>query len=144
MLMSFGVEGRVPFLDHRIVEFGLSLPDGLKTDGRTGKYFLRRWAEGLLPSDHLYRKKRGFHVPVGEWLQGDFLDGLERKLKTNQAVNTWFDPRVLPDLFAAQRTQGNVAREIWSLMQFAIWHRLFIEQPGARPSSDENPLEWIS
>jgi len=144
MLMSFGVEGRVPFLDHRIVEFGLSLPDGLKTDGRTGKYFLRRWAEGLLPSDHLYRKKRGFHIPVGEWLQGDFLDGLERKLKTNQAVNTWFDPRVLPDLFAAQRTQGNVAREIWSLMQFAIWHRLFIEQPGARPSSDENPLEWIS
>jgi len=44
MLMGWGVEGRVPFLDHRIVEFGLSLPDELKIEGRQGKAFLKRWA----------------------------------------------------------------------------------------------------
>lgn len=144
MLMSFGMEGRVPFLDHRIVEFGLSLPDRLKIDGQAGKHFLRRWAERLLPRDHIYRKKRGFAVPVGEWLKGEWLDRLERKLESNPAIDAWFDPRALPDLFALQRNKGSVSREIFCLMQFAIWHRLFIEQPGTRPSSDENPLEWIT
>lgn len=143
MLMGFGVEGRVPFLDHRLVEFGLSLPDSLKTDGRVGKHFLRRWAEDKLPRDHLYRKKRGFHVPVGEWLQGDFLDRLETRLIANRALRDWFDVRHLPALFAAQRAKGQGSREIFGLMQFAIWHRLFIEQPGLRPTADENPLDWI-
>jgi asparagine synthase (glutamine-hydrolysing) len=45
MLMAFGLEGRVPFLDHRLVEFGLSLPDRLKVRGRTGKWLLRQWAD---------------------------------------------------------------------------------------------------
>ena len=49
----------------------------------------------------------------------------------------------LPQLFQAQRRKRNASREIWSLMQFAIWHRLFVEQPGVQPGSDEDPLDWI-
>jgi asparagine synthase (glutamine-hydrolysing) len=143
MLMGFALEGRVPYLDHRVVEFGLSLPDELKVGGRTSKVFLRRWAEGFLPADHLYRKKRGFHVPVGEWLRGDFLDRLQGKLAANAAVRAWFDTRHFPALFAAQRADGRSSREIWCLMQFAIWHRLFIERPGAQPGPQEDPLDWI-
>lgn len=144
MLMGFGVEGRVPFLDHRVVEFGLSLPDALKIQGHTGKHFLRRWAEGLLPPEHIARKKRGFHVPVGEWLRGEFLDRLEHKLAANRAVRAWFKAEALPDLFAVQRRHGGASREIFCLMQFAIWHRLFIEQPGLTPTAAEDPLDWIS
>jgi asparagine synthase (glutamine-hydrolysing) len=143
MLMGFALEGRVPFLDHRVVEFGLALPDALKVRGRAGKVFLRRWAEGFLPADHLYRKKRGFHVPVGEWLRGAFLDRLQGKLAANAAVRAWFDTRHLPALFAAQRASGRSSREIWCLMQFAIWHRLLIERPDSRPGPQEDPLDWI-
>ena len=144
MMMGFALEGRVPFLDHRVVEFGLSLPDHLKINQRMPKIFLRRWAERYLPKDHLYQKKKGFSVPVREWLRGEFLDQLEQKLAANPAVNAWFDTSRLPALFQVQRQKGGASREIFCLMQCAIWHRLFIEQPGVRPSPSEETLDWIS
>jgi asparagine synthase (glutamine-hydrolysing) len=144
MLMAFGVEGRVPFLDHRVVEFGLSLPDDLKVSGDQGKLFLRRWAEQYLPKEHIYRRKKGFHVPIGEWLRGDFLDRLAVKLAANVAVREWFDPDGVRALMLRQRTHHDVSREVWCLMQFAIWHHLFVERPGVRPEPEEDPLAWIS
>lgn len=143
-MMSFALEGRVPFLDHRIVEFGMSLPDRLKVSQSSPKIFLRRWAERYLPKDYLFKKKRGFFVPVRQWLRGQFLDRLEKKLTQNKEINKWFDTREFPALFQAQHRKGNASREIFGLMQFAIWHRLFIEQPGVKPTTDENPLDWIS
>ncbi len=144
MLMGFGLEGRVPFLDHRIVEFGLSLPSELKIKPGQGKLFLKRWAEQYLPHDHLYRKKRGFHVPVGDWLQGDFLAGLVEKLPHNPAIRQWFRAEGVEQMLAAQCAGKDASREIWGLMQFAIWHRLFIEEPGRVPAAEEDPLAWIS
>lgn len=144
MLMAFGLEGRVPYLDHRIVEFGLSLPDHFKVRSRQGKLFLKKWAEDALPVDHLYQKKRGFHVPVGALLQGKFLVRLEEKLINNRAVCRWFNPRGIKTLFLRHRRRNDTAVEIWSLMQFALWHRLFIDDPGQRPSPEENPLDWMS
>jgi asparagine synthase (glutamine-hydrolysing) len=67
VLMGFGLEGRVPYLDHRVVEFAFGLPDALKVRHRQGKIFLKRWAERRLPSEHLWRRKRGFYVPVSRW-----------------------------------------------------------------------------
>ncbi len=142
-LMSFGLEGRVPFLDHRIVEFGLSLPDALKIRSVQGKYFLKKWAEQYIPAEHIYRRKRGFHVPIGEWLTGGFIVDLEKKILRNPAVGQWFALDGVRSLFAAKRNGKNVNREIWCLLQFAIWHRLFIDKPVQIPSTDENPLDWI-
>lgn len=144
MLMGFGVEGRVPFLDHRIVEFGLSLPDRLKVRARKGKWLLRQWAEPRLPARHLERPKRGFHVPVGDWLQGDRLLRLGDRLVRNRGIGDWFRTEAVGELIAAGQAGRQVSRESWGLMQFAIWHRLFIEQPGLRPAPDEDPLEWIA
>jgi len=50
LLMRYGVEGRVPYLDHRLVEFGLSLPDSLKVRGRRRKFLLRTWGRPRVPS----------------------------------------------------------------------------------------------
>jgi len=143
MMMGFGLEGRVPFVDHRVVEFGLSLPDELKLRGGQGKWLLKRWAERRLPRDHLYGPKRGFHVPIGEWLQGTLLQGLRLKLPGNPAIRAWFDSDGVRRLIDEQAARGGAAREIWSLLQFAIWHRLFIDEPGLQPSPDEDPLDWI-
>jgi asparagine synthase (glutamine-hydrolysing) len=144
MLMGFGLEGRVPFLDHRIVELGLSLPDGLKVKGDQGKWLLKRWAEPLLPPGHLTRPKRGFHVPVGDWLTGHVASRVGEQLARNRGIREWFRVEAIPDLVAARQAGKGGSRALFGMMQFAIWHRLFIEQPGSRPSPDEDPLEWIA
>jgi asparagine synthase (glutamine-hydrolysing) len=144
MLMAFGVEGRVPFLDHRVVEFGLALPDKLKVHDGEGKWFLKRWAERVLPREHLARAKTGFHVPVGEWLRGEWLVGVLDALRKNDAVRQWFRPEGLNWLVARQQTRGDASRALWSLLQFAIWHRVFVAQPDAAPAPEEEPLAWIN
>lgn len=144
MLMSWGIEGRVPFLDHRIVEFGLALPDRLKVEGRQGKAFLRHWAERYLPHDHLWTRKKGFIVPIAEWLTGDILSRLEVTLPDNPAVQTWFKPAGIRRLIRQQQEKGNVSRQLWAIFQFAIWHRILIENDGKRPSANQDPVEMIS
>ena len=143
MLMASSVEGRVPFLDHRVVEFGLSLPDALKVRKDAGKLFLKRWAEGFLPADHLWRHKSGFHVPVREWLRGPFLAALAQKLPRSAAIHEWCEPLAVQALLARQAQKADVTREVWSLMQFAIWHRLFVQRSAATPLAEEDPLAWL-
>lgn len=143
MLMAYSIEGRVPFLDHRVVEFGLGLPDDLKVSSKAGKVFIKRWAEGFIPRDHLWQHKRGFHVPVGEWLHGPFLDALAAKLPDSGAIRAWCQPAAVRALLARQQAKRDVTREVWSLLQFAIWHRLFIDGDARVPGSDEDPLAWL-
>ena len=142
VLMGFGLEGRVPFLDHRVVEFGLGLPDALKVGRRHGKLFLRHWAERRLPAEHLWRRKRGFYVPIRQWFHGKFLDGLADALPRNPAIRRWFRPEGVAALVREQERGGNTSRAIWGLMQVAIWHRIFVEH--RKPGLDEDPLDWIA
>lgn len=142
VLMSFGLEGRVPFLDHRVVQFGLSLPDPLKVGGRHGKLFLKRWGERRLPREHLWRRKRGFYVPMRRWLRGAFLDQLAESLPGHPVIRRWFRPDAVARLAREQQAGRDATCAIWGLTQLAIWHRIFIE--GHVPSRDEDPLEWIA
>ena len=143
MLMASSVEGRVPFVDHRVIEFGLSLPDALKARKDSGKVFLKRWSEKFLPSDHVWRHKSGFHVPVGEWLQGDFLTELAARLPKNEAIRQWCEPQAVLALLGRQAEKQDVTREIWSLMQFAIWHGLFVARSSETPATEEDPLRYV-
>ncbi|WP_295543081.1 asparagine synthase (glutamine-hydrolyzing) [uncultured Thiohalocapsa sp.] len=144
MLMAFGLEGRVPLLDHRLVAFGLALPDGLKRRGRTGKWLLRRWAAPRLPAGHLDRPKRGFHVPVADWLNGDNAARIGPLLQRHRGVREWFDSDAIPALVAARRAGRGGERELFGLLQFAIWYGLFVEGAPARPRPDEDVLDWIA
>ncbi len=143
MLMAHGLEGRVPFLDHRVVEFGLRLPDALKAGRRGGKLFLKQWGERLVPAAHLWQKKRGFYVPVSEWLHGPLLDGIRARLPHTAAMQAWCEPAALDALLQRQATRGDVVREVFCLVQFAIWHRLFVEGRGERPPSQSDLLAWL-
>ncbi len=143
MMMAFGLEGRVPFSDHRIIELGLSLPDDIKYKNARGKWLLREWAKRHLPHEHLSKPKRGFYVPVKEWLSGEFFDALADKLLTNHAIAHWFNLAGVKTLLSQHKHGKNYSREIWGLMQFAIWHTLFIDQPGRIPNTTENPLDWL-
>jgi len=143
MMMAWGLEGRVPFLDHRVVQFGLSLPDHLKIRSGEGKVFLKRWAARFLPEDHLQRPKKGFHVPVGEWLSPSFLDKLAQVLPDHPAVAPWFEQAGLRELIRRCPESSVNSRMLWSILQFAIWHRLVLENDGERPAASEDPFDLI-
>src|SRR5690349_17332237 len=67
--MATSVEARVPFLDHHLVEYALSLPRAFKVEGTSGKHILKRSLETILPHDLLYERKRGIGAPVREWFR---------------------------------------------------------------------------
>ena len=76
--MATSIEARVPFLDHRIVEFAFRLPRHIKLGPNdVPKYILKKASEGILPNEHIYRKKMGFAAPVNEWLKTDLKQFLE-------------------------------------------------------------------
>ena len=66
--MAHGVEGRTPFLDPEVAAAAFNLPEALKIKGGQGKYLLRRWLETKFPEAEPYTKKRGFTVPVAQWI----------------------------------------------------------------------------
>lgn len=143
MLMGWGVEGRVPFVDHRIVEFGLALPDELKIFKKQGKYFLKHWASKYLPEEYIFAKKRGFHVPVRQWFTAEYCSRLKACLPHHPAVKDWFKPSGVIALLDSKKMNGSVSRMIWSLLQFTVWYELFIEGGGERPPVMIEPLELI-
>ncbi|MCB1823807.1 MAG: asparagine synthase (glutamine-hydrolyzing) [Gammaproteobacteria bacterium] len=146
MTMAWGLEARVPLLDHQVIEFGLALPDQLKIQGRQGKIFLRRWAQRWLPVDHLQLRKRGLSVPVDQWPSGARLPRLERVLLGNAGIREWFKPAGIQQLIAAQyrHPSSKTRQKLLRLLQFAIWHRLFIEGNGVTvPEKRQDPLNLL-
>lgn len=143
-LMAFGIEGRVPFLDHRVVEFGLSLPDQLKIQGKVGKYFLRHWGLQHVSESHLFRAKKGFHVPIAHMLSGKFLSRLGAALIQNRAIGAWFNQAGIRALLQAHQTSGAYSNQLWALTYFAIWYRIFVEQQGRQPDVHADPLAYIA
>ena len=144
MMMAFGLEGRVPFLDHRVVEFGLSLPDRLKVERGGGKLFLKKWASAFLPEEHLITRKKGFHVPVREWFSEDFLQALRKTLPHIHGMRQWFQPEGILELTEKGKRSSVEGRVLWSLIQFAIWHKIFIEGSGERPPDFISPIEFLN
>ena len=143
MLMAWGVEGRVPFLDHRLVEFGLSLPDRLKISGRDGKHFLRRWAARDLPEDHLRGRKRGFHVPMGEWLDAGFLARLQALLPEHRLLDPWFRPEGVRTLIGHCHDTRQGPTLLWAIVQFALWRHFLEEGFARRPDARTHPLDLL-
>ncbi len=122
-LMAHGVEGRVPFLDPVVADFALTLPDHLKTRRRLGKWLLRRWLEANLPQARPFEPKRGFTVPVGEWLARR-ADALGPLVAVQPGVAEACKPGAVERLFTA--TGPRQAKAQWTLLFFALWHRCHI------------------
>ncbi|MEM6572013.1 MAG: asparagine synthase (glutamine-hydrolyzing) [Planctomycetota bacterium] len=123
MGMAFSVEGRVPFLDHRVVEFVLGLPPAWRgAVGREGKALFKDVAERELPTEFVRRRKRGFRAPVAEWKEGEF--GRQRALELQAFAERTelFEPAALRSLLA--RTGD---RLYFSLVNFMVWYRLYVD-----------------
>ncbi|MBZ5524454.1 MAG: asparagine synthase (glutamine-hydrolyzing) [Acidobacteriia bacterium] len=80
MSMANGLEVRAPFLDHRLVEYALSIPGELKMRTHTPKHLLVKAMQGLLPGEIVHRPKRGFTLPFERWLHGQLKSSVETVL----------------------------------------------------------------
>ena len=145
MTMATSLELRVPFLDHRLVEWAWRLPSDQKLHGGVGKRLLRTAMADQLPAPILTRRKLGFPVPIRSWFQ-DGLAGQARELLLGpgSVAMAFFDRREIASLIARhERGELDASGEIYALVTFALWHRLFIEPAavsGAAPSLDETDL----
>ncbi len=128
MSMAASIESRVPFLDHKLVEFAAALPVRMKLRGLTTKYILRRAMADRLPKEILTRKKMGFPVPVGAWLGGRFTHLLDEYALSPRAIERGiFDADFVRNLIARHRAGENHSERLWALINFEIWQRQFID-----------------
>ena len=134
MTMAHGLEARVPFLDHELVEYMSRLPFGLKFKGRVLKYLQKKLMRGRLPEATLTRKKAGWHAPIAGWFRGPLRPYLEKTLSRDHAVLDGILERtqvrkILAEHFEARQ---NHSFKIWGLLILHHWADQFFGQ-AARP-----------
>ena len=138
--MATAVEARVPFVDHRLVEFAFSIPNKYKLKWHseedekiaknmladqsselhdTPKYILKKLGEKYLPDEVLYRKKMGFPVPLNKWLGGSFTEKArqilaDKKNSANQLIDTEFVLTLLDNEDLA--TNHDLAMKVWMVL----------------------------
>jgi asparagine synthase (glutamine-hydrolysing) len=134
MSMAASIESRVPFLDHKLVEYAATLPARLKLRGFSTKRVLREAMKGVLPESILTRPKMGFPVPFAEWMRGpssalarDVL--LDRRSRERGIINPSRVQRMI-DAHAAGRVRAG--DRIWTLLNLELWYRTFIDGQGVQ------------
>jgi asparagine synthase (glutamine-hydrolysing) len=141
--MANSLEARSPFLDHVLMEWAAGLPTRLKLRGDTTKYLLRRAVSPWLPPQLSGRPKRGFGVPLGSWLRGDLRDLAHDVLTDGTARSRGlFRPDAVAALLRAHDEGTDHASRIWALIQFELWHRMFLDAPTA-PSRPGHRLAGV-
>ncbi len=128
MTMAHSLEGRVPFVDHRVVELAASLPAALKIRGLTKKYVLRRAMGDVLPPGVVGGPKRGFNVPIPVWLSGELRDLVHDVLSPKRVREAgFFDPAAVTALVEDhERRRHDRSRPVWSLLMFTLWCEEFL------------------
>jgi asparagine synthase (glutamine-hydrolysing) len=139
MSMAASIESRVPFLDHKLVEFTARLPERLKLRGWTTKYVLRRAMKNVLPEAILTRPKMGFPVPLGAWLRGRHRNVLDEYVTSERArargiFDADFVARVVGQHVSGERDHSE---RLWTLVNFEVWLRRFFDgEPAAEPRAE--------
>ncbi|MGB7068579.1 MAG: asparagine synthase (glutamine-hydrolyzing) [Pyrinomonadaceae bacterium] len=121
--MAVSLETRAPFLDPRIAQFAASIPLEYKLKGRVGKYILKQAVKDLLPASILKRRKKGFGIPIADWLKvrlnpmmHDLLD--PARLKKQGLFNPDFVQKLISEHEAGSASHH---KELWTLLVFQLW-----------------------
>ncbi|RHW76437.1 XrtA/PEP-CTERM system amidotransferase [Colwellia sp. RSH04] len=123
--MAHSLEVRVPFLDHKFVEWTAQVPTTLKLKQGCGKYLLKKAMEPHLPEDVLYRNKMGFRVPLADWFKGPLKDKLRQALLSDEmratglfnmdTIKRWLDDH--------QSGRREYSAPLWTLLMFASFYK---------------------
>src|SRR3989344_5321080 len=127
MTMAHSIEGRVPFLDHRLVEFSMTLPPSLKLQGNVTKVALRESMKGILPNAQ--EKKHAFFMPLDKWVK-DELHGLAEQLFTPAQVKQrgYFNYYHLKKIWENyDQSKLLYGKQLFTMINFELWQRMFID-----------------
>ena len=127
--MSTSVEGRVPFLDHDLVEFTMDIPQVWKVRNGVSKYLLKRALKDILPDDIIHRQKMGFGAPMAEWLRGDFGKQAEDAVLGSPLMREgYFERDYIAKRFQEHRNgHSHHALRLWVLFNLTAWYDHWIK-----------------
>jgi asparagine synthase (glutamine-hydrolysing) len=130
MSMASSIESRVPFLDHKLVEFAATVPVSMKIGARSGKRLVKKALAAYLPHRILYQPKKGFPVPFDSWLRNEYLPQIRELLLDKRSVERgWLRTDKVRGLLDAH-AQGRIdaSRQIWNLWGLELWARIFFDR----------------
>ena len=122
MSMAVSLEARVPFLDHKFVEYSMGIPTALKRKNNESKYILKKAVEGLIPNEIIYRQKQGFDAPVYDWFKNDLGELTKKEIKNFIHQTGWLNSKEVEDIY--QRGEG---RKAWFLLNLALWWKEYLD-----------------
>jgi asparagine synthase (glutamine-hydrolysing) len=127
--MANSLEARSPFLDHKVIEFAASLPEGIKMNGLSTKSLLKKVAANLVPSEAVYRRKMGFGVPVGRWLKNEMREFTKEVLLSDRSLNRgMFDADVVRRYVSEHLdNRKDHSFRLWTLLMLELWTSRFID-----------------
>lgn len=130
MGMASAIEGRVPYLDHELIEFAFTLPRRLRLRGLTGKHILRKFSESVLPKETSHRRKMPFYVPVENYFdQPDFVALMDELLEPQAVARRGiFRPEAVDRLRQSMhQKEFLLVKQVFSLMTLELWFRIFVD-----------------
>jgi asparagine synthase (glutamine-hydrolysing) len=133
--MACSLEVRAPFLDVDLVSFLSSVPPNMKLRRFDGKQILKRAMEGRLPPGITGRQKKGFGIPVAEWLKAPLRGMLEDELSVSRLeTQGLFAPSAVRQLVSEHMSgRRDHRKQLWTLLMFQLWYRRWYE--GTRRTS---------
>ena len=128
--MAVSLEVRAPFLDPRVAQFAAGLPLEYKLKGNKGKYILKKAVEPLLPKNILQRPKKGFGIPIAEWLKGRLNPLMHDLLAPDRLKNQGlFDEKYVQKLIREHETSvASHHKQLWTLLVFQLWFDNFLKK----------------
>jgi asparagine synthase (glutamine-hydrolysing) len=128
--MTVSLEGREPYLDHRIIDWAAQLPDDFKYHDGSKKYILKEITHQYVPKEMMDRPKMGFAIPIATWLQKDLKDlvltYINEKRITEQGIFNWTQVKEILDSFYNGKKELDV--KLWYLLMFQMWHARWMEK----------------
>ena len=122
MSMGVSIETRVPFLDYKLVEYGMSIPESIRSKNGTLKYILKKASESIIPNEIIYREKQGFGVPLNDWFQEKLGDYAKTVITEFIEQTDFFDKETIIKMIE------NKDHQLWYILNFALWWNKFIKQ----------------
>jgi len=129
MSMAASLELRVPFLDHRFIEFSATMPSKYRFKSYENKYILKKAMEPYLTEEILYRKKLGFPTPLSIMFKGELFDFVKNIIDSEQAYDRgYFDTNEVQKILEEHKNETeDHHRVLWQLLVLELWHREYID-----------------